>query len=250
MQAKSQLMLQKTRGIVLHRIKYSDSSVIVYIYTEKSGRQAFLVRGARRKKSHIKINLFQPLYALDLEIYINPKRELQSIKEYNNIIPFVSIPYNIQKSTIALFLGEMLYRFLLEEEANKPLFEYLLNSIQYLDKTEKSISNFHLLFLIQLTKYLGFTPNDNYSEQTPVLDLKNGVFVHAIPNHTYYLNLKESRLFSNFQNVGFEKANLLKISSASRTNLLARIIEFYRFHQSFSGEIRSFQIMKDVFHQE
>ena len=243
-------MLQKTRGIVLHRIKYSDSSVIVYIYTEKSGRQTFLVRGARRKKSHIKINLFQPLYALDLEIYYNPKRELQSINEYNIIIPFISIPNNIQKSTIALFLGEMLYRFLLEEEANNPLFEYLLNSIRYLDKTEKSVSNFHLLFLIQLTKYLGFNPNDNYSEQTPVLDLKNGVFVQTIPNHTNYLNLKESRLFYNFQNTNFEKINLLKLGSASRTNLLARIIEFYKLHQSFLGEIKSFQIMKEVFHQE
>ena len=243
-------MLQKTRGIVLHRIKYSDSSVIVYIYTEKSGRLTFLVRGARRKKSRIKINLFQPLYALDLEIYYNPKRELQSIKEYNIIIPFVSIPYSIQKSTIALFLGEMLYRFLLEEEANNPLFEYLLNSIRYLDKTEKSVSNFHLLFLIQLTKYLGFNPNDNYSEQTPVLDLKNGIFVQTIPNHTNYLNLKESRLFYNFQNTNFEKINLLKLSSASRTNLLARIIEFYKLHQSFCGEIKSFQIMKEVFHQE
>lgn len=243
-------MLQKTRGIVLHRIKYSDSSVIVYIYTEKSGRQAFLVRGARRKKSHIKINLFQPLYALDLEIYYNPKRELQSIKEYNIITPFVSIPYSIQKSTIALFLGEMLYRFLLEEEANSPLFEYLLNSIRYLDNTEKSVSNFHLLFLIQLTKYLGFNPNDNFSEQTPVLDLKNGVFVQAIPNHTNYLNLKESRLFYNLQSTSFEKTNLLKLSSASRTNLLARIIEFYKLHQSFLGEIKSFQIMKEVFHQE
>ncbi len=243
-------MLQKTRGIVLHRIKYSDSSVIVYIYTEKSGRQAFLVRGARRKKSHIKINLFQPLYALDLEIYFNPKRELQSIKEYNIIIPFVSIPYSIQKSTIVLFLGEMLYRFLLEEEANNPLFEYLLNSIHYLDNTEKSVSNFHLLFLIQLTKYLGFNPNDNFSEQTPVLDLKNGVFVQTIPNHTNYLNLKESKLFYNLQSTSFEKANLLKLSSASRTNLLARIIDFYKLHQSFLGEIKSFQIMKEVFHQE
>jgi len=243
-------MLQKTRGIVLHRIKYSDSSVIVYIYTEKSGRQVFLVRGARRKKSHIKINLFQPLYALDLEIYFNPKRELQSIKEYNIILPFVSIPYSIQKSTIALFLGEMLYRFLLEEEANNPLFEFLLNSIHYLDKTEKSVSNFHLLFLIQLTKYLGFNPNDNFSEQTPVLDLINGVFVHAIPNHTNWLSLKESKLFYNLQTTSFEKANLLKLSSASRTNILARILEFYKLHQSFLGEIRSFQIMKEVFHQE
>lgn len=243
-------MLQKTRGIVLHHIKYSDSSVIVYIYTEISGRQAFIARGARRKKSHIKVNLFQSLYALELEIYYNPKRELQIIKEYKNIIPFVSIPYDIKKSAIAIFLGEVLYRTLLEEEGNKTLFEYLLNSIHYLDIMKEGVSNFHLLFLIQLTKYLGFYPNDNFSEQTPILDLKNGEYVPAVPNHMHYLNLKESRLFNKIQNTGFEEINSLKLNSASRTNLLARILDFYKLHHSFNGEIRSFQIMKEVFHQE
>lgn len=241
-------MLQKTRGIVLHQIKYSDSSVIVHIYTEESGRQVFLIKGARRKKSNVRINMFQPLYVLNLEIYYSHKREIQRIKEYNNIIPFVSIPYDIKKSTIAIFLGEMLYRFLLLAESDKNLFGYLYNSINYLDMTEENVSNFHLLFLIHLTKYLGFFPNDNYSKHSLFLDLKNGVFLHSIPNHSHYLDKDESRLFNNLQKANFSEISLLKMSPASRTNLLYRLIEFYKLHQPFSGEIRSFQIMKEVFH--
>lgn len=241
-------MLQKTRGIILHNIKYSDTGIIVHIYTEKSGRRVFLVKGARRKKSSLKVNLFQPLHVLNFEIYFNPKREVQLIKEYSNVVPFISIPYDIRKSSVAIFMGEMLYRFLQEEEGDKKLFDFLLNSIYWLDRTENSISNFHLFFLIHLTKYLGFYPNENHSPETPVLDLKNGSFLRVTPNHRHYLDQRTGKIFNNLQKAGLDEINLLKIDSDSRTKLLNKLIEFYKLHQPYNGEINSCQILKEVFH--
>ena len=118
-------MLSKTRGIVLHQIKYSDTSIIVYIYTEKYGRQTYLIKGAKRKNAKIKANIFQPLFLFDLEVYHNPNKKFQKIKEVVINPVLNTVPNNIIKKSISLFIAEVLYKIIKEEEPNITLFEYI-----------------------------------------------------------------------------------------------------------------------------
>ena len=99
-------MLQKTVGIVLHVLKYNDTSNIVEMYTELSGRASFLVTVPRSKKATVKSVLFQPLALIEFEADYRPNTSLFRIKEAKSFSPFTSIPYDPFKSAIALFLAE------------------------------------------------------------------------------------------------------------------------------------------------
>jgi DNA repair protein RecO (recombination protein O) len=137
---------QKTRGIVLQQIKYSDSQIIAHIYTEQFGRQAFMFRRAKSKKSGNSLNFLQPLFLLEIEAQIKDKRQIQRARELRNYPHFNNIPFDITKSSIAIFLAEILSRVLKEEEANAELFNFLYHSVLLLDEEKEHFANFHLLF--------------------------------------------------------------------------------------------------------
>jgi len=241
-------MLHKTRGIVLHYIKYSETSVIVTVYTENFGRQSYIINGVRSKKAKIKANILQPLFLLDMEVYHKPKRDLQRVKEVQNAIVFSSLPYDIRKSTLAIFIAEIIYRAIQEQESNPGLFEYLYNSVQILDLKESGLSVFHIYFLIQLSKYLGFYPNNNYSEEKCYFDLKAGAFMQIKPFHTSFLDKEHSLIFSQLMSFSADQHESLKISYKERTELLEKIIEYYRLHNTGISEIKSMSVLKEVFH--
>lgn len=241
-------MLYKTRGIVLNHIKYSETSIIVTIYTEVFGRQAYIINGVRGKKSKIKANLFQSLFLLDMEVYHKPKRELQRVKEVQNAHIFTSIPYDLKKSTLAIFIAEVLYKTIQEHEPNAELFNYLFNSIQMLDVKEKGIANFHIYFLIHLTKYLGFFPDNNYSEKWCYFDLKAGNFVQIKPMHFSYLDTQPSAYFSQLLTFSENQHEKISIDYKNRIQILEKILEYYTFHNEGLSSVKSLEILKEVFH--
>ena len=139
-------MLQKTKGIVLHTLKYNDTSIIVDMYTELSGRTSFLVPVPRSRKAAVKSVLFQPLSFIEFEADYRPNTTLYRVKEAKSFYPFTSIPYDPYKSSMALFLAEFLYRAIREEAENRPLFAYLQHSVIWLDECREGFANFHLVF--------------------------------------------------------------------------------------------------------
>ena len=156
-------MLQKTLGIVLHALKYKDTSLIVDIYTEVAGRASFAVSIPRSRKAAVKSTLFQPLALVELEVELRPKATIYKVREAKSHYPFSSLPYDPYKSAIALFLSEFLYRAVREEDENRPLFAYLRYSIIWLDECRSGFANFHLVFLMRLSRFLGLYPNlENY----------------------------------------------------------------------------------------
>jgi DNA repair protein RecO (recombination protein O) len=122
------------------------------------GRQSFLVKGVRKSRKQSRSNLFQPLFILDFEIYYKDNRDMHLVKEVTRSIPLNSIPYNITKSTQAIFMSEILYRVLKEEEANPIMAQYLFSTIQYLDAMDEPSPEYHIVFMFQLSRYLGFFP--------------------------------------------------------------------------------------------
>lgn len=240
------MSLHKTKGIVLHYIKYGETSIIATIYTEKFGRQAYIIKGARSPKSRIRANLFQPLFLLDMEVYHKPKHELQMIKEVKNTTPFVDIPFNPKKSTVCLFLAEVLYRTLREEEQSPRLFEFISESILLFDEAAMFLPNFHLTFLLHLSRFLGFYPQNDYSESNFLFDLKEGHFIANTPVHKYFLPSQASSDFHALMNTGF--GDELKFSTPEmRQFLLDKILEFYLFHIEHLGEIKSIEVLREVF---
>ncbi len=241
-------MLHKTRGIVLHHIKYAETSVIVTIYTESFGRQSYIINGVRSKKAKIKANILQPLFLLNMDVYHKPKNDLQRLKEVQYAYIFNSIPYDIRKSTLAIFIAEILYKVIQEHEPNTELFNYLYNSIQVLELKENGISNFHLYFLLHLTKHLGFFPNNNYSEQNCFFDLNQGRFVQIKPINSISVDLESSKYLHHLLTFSEIQHENLKIPYNIRFNLLEHIVDYFIIHNEGIHSVKSLSILKEVFH--
>lgn len=239
-------MLHNTPGIVLHQVKYSESSVIAKIYTELFGLQSYMIRGIRSKKSKIKSALLQHLTLVDLVVYHKTKSNIHNIKEIKIAFPFQTIPYNISKSSIAVFINEILYHVIKEEEANSDLFKFLFNSIQILDLKESEYASFHYLFLMQLTKYLGFYPKNNFSTTNCNFNLEEGKFTHQKGPENLYVTTPFSSYIFNLCSYSFEDLGELNVNSLHKNQLLEILLNYYRLHLPVPLNIKSHHVLQTV----
>jgi DNA repair protein RecO (recombination protein O) len=241
-------MQQKTRGIVLRSLKYGDSGVITTIYTEAFGRMSFIMQGIHGKKSAVKANLLKQLFLLEMEVDYKQGRELQRVKEVKNISPFVAIPFGIVKSSLAIFLSELLEKVLHEEESRHDLFEFLFRSIQVLDIMEDGVGNFHLLFLIQLTRFLGFAPSNNHSELNQFFDMMAGNFVSSPPDHPWFLKDHQSEMLARLIGTSYQQSSEITMDRESRNTWLDIIVEYYGLHMGNKLKLKSLDILREISH--
>lgn len=239
-------MLYKTRGIVFKTTDYAETSVIVQIFTETFGLQSYIINGIRKPKAKIRLNMIQPLHLVDLVVYHKPNGNIQRIAELRNSPIFESIPYNLVKSSLTLFLNEVLYKVVRQHHDDEPLFEFVFQSIILLDKMEIGLANFHLWFMIRLSRFLGFFPQLPNVKVAPYFDLSSGVFTSSPPPHIYFLHGKLTEVFSDLLIMDLKEMHLLKITADDRKAVLAKILEYYRLHIDSFGEIRSHKIIEEV----
>lgn len=237
-------MIFKTRGIVLHRLRYAESSIIAKIYTEQFGLCSFLLQGLRKKNSAAKANLLQPLSLVGLVMYHKENSGLQKVKEIKNEHLLLSVQNDIAKTSIALFLSEMLVHSIREETPNKPLFGFLYESVKTLD-TQENPASFHLLFLIKLSRFLGFYPQ-GASDEKMFFDLTEGVFAGEKPQHTHYLTRELSKILCRMLTMDFDQLKNFPLDGMTRRALLEKIIDYYRLHLTGFREIKSHSVLEAV----
>ena len=242
-------MIHKVRGIALHHIKYKESSAIFYIYTDLFGRQSYLVNSIKGKKSRFNGSLLQPLTLLEMEVYHKEERDLQRLKEIRNYIPYQRIPFDPYRGSQAMFLAEVLYRSLKEEDTTPGLFDFLEQSLQLLDISEENTLNFHLLFLVQLTKYLGFYPRDNFSTEKNGFDMRNGQFADSFSLHPDFFDTENSSLLHELLGVTFSDMSELSINQDIRIRFLDYMMDYYRLHLHGFGKIKSLSVLHEVFRE-
>ncbi len=240
-------MLEKTRGIVLRSTSYSDTSVIVKIYTEDFGVLSFLVKGAKRKNASIKANLFGPLSMLDLSIYKKEKKNLQILKEATIETHFVSISADPAKTSILFFLNEVLIKCLQDDEVNIELFNFLHESLTALETAEKQFSNFYLVFLVRLSRFLGFYPQGKYINEKTFFDMQDGLFTQTEPMHPDFLENEKCLLLNKLLTNNYYTMERLILSASEKKELLDILLRFYSLHQSNMNNIVSHKILEQVF---
>lgn len=239
-------MLHKVRGIVLKTTNYSESSVIVQVLTDKFGMQSYLINGVKKPKAKIKMNMLQSLHLLDMIVYHKANTNLQRVSEVRQTPVFKSIPYDLIKSSIIIFLNEVLYKSIRQQSADENLFDFLFNAIAWFDETEDINPNFHLSFLLKLTRFLGFSPNERRRNDQVYFDLQEGEFVSRVPVHANYLQLDDALSFILLFNTPFEKIFEIKMSNMQRRFLLDKILVFYTLHTASFGEVQSHKILETL----
>lgn len=240
-------MYQKTLGIVLHALKYNDTTNIVHIYTRENGRASFLVKQPKSRKSGVRPVLFSPLALVEFEAEFRSKSNLYYIKEAKSARPFHTLPYHPYKSVIAMFLAEFLYRALKEESSNEPLFAYLQHSICWLDECKSRFSNFHLVFLMRMARFLGFYPNlDSYSPGC-YFDMLNACFSPIQPASGAFLLPEEASRIRLLLRMNYDTMHLFGMNRMERNRCLTVLNDYYRLHLPDFPPLKSLDVLKELF---
>ena len=238
-------MIISTPGLVLSSIKYGDSSLIVRILTREAGLKSYLVKGVlQRKKGKVKAAYFQPLSQLELVVTHREKANLQYIREAKINYPYANLPTDWTKQAIVLFLAEVLTKVIREEEQNKGLYDYLETALQWLD-THDQVANFHLIFLLQLTKYLGFYPVTS-TNHMPYFDLVEGEFITQQGIHPV-LQGNELIHFKRLLGIHFEASHRIQLSKQERRRMLDVILTYFEVHLQGFSQPRSLAVLHEVF---
>lgn len=234
-----------TKAIVLSSLKYSDTSLIVKCYTAEKGLKSYLLRGIFKKsKNALKIGYFQPLTQLTIVANHSTKSTLHSIKEVHVLHSYTSIHSDIVKQSIVLFLSEILASSIQEEEENSALYEYLETAFLWLD-THTNVSNFHLLFLLNLTRFLGFYP-DISNKNALGFDLAEGNFTDA----TQGKNVISGNSFLSFKKllgINFDSIKNLSLHQKERHLILEIIIQYFKLHLGGFRDPKSLSILETIF---
>lgn len=241
------MALSGTRGIVLQQVKYGETSLICQIYTEDYGRKSFLFKGIRSKKSKIHPNILQPLFLVNLEAYFKERKDIFLVKEASAVTVFNHFPYDIRKSAQAMFMAEVLNKCLLEEESNRVLFSFVINSIEYFDLMTIGSSNFHILFLVKLSKHLGFYPSTRSDPEELIFDMQEGIYKDHFPGHPDFIDTFNSGLLDEILNNNYDQLSGLELNQNKRNELLDYLLKFYSIHIEGINRLKSYLILREIF---
>lgn len=240
-------MLTKTPAIVLNSLKYGETRLIVDMFTRSYGRLSFIVSLPKSAKGKMKKQFFQPLTILEIETDVRPKLQLQKLSDVRLLHPFSTIPFDPHKLSIALFIAEFLYYALRSEQQNVLLFDYVTDSIQWLDGQNSRFANFHLAFLMRLSRFLGFYPNlDDYSAGD-YFDLRESVFLSAPPVHRDFLYPQEAEKVQLMMRMDFATMHLFQMSHTERNRLLEVALSYYRLHIPDFPELKSLSVLQELY---
>ncbi|MFI3278333.1 MAG: DNA repair protein RecO [Rikenellaceae bacterium] len=237
----------KGRGIVLHTLKYGDSSIIVHLLSDTLGRKSYIVHGAHGARSKgAKMALFQPLYAVEFEGVTPSKGELHRFSEVRSAVVLQRIPYDFTRSTISLFIAEVLWRLVKEEESNAELFEFAWNSLLALDSIEEGVANFHLWFLANLSRQLGFFPGNEHSDGA-WFDIVDGIYTPAEPHHALKMTPLSAEIFRDLTECDIQYLAEIGLNRTQRVEILGELLRFYDYHLDSINNVRSIEVLREVF---
>ena len=240
-------MLTKTQAIVLHSLKYGDTKMVVDMFTRSFGRLSFIVTIPKSSKSKFKKQLFQPLSLLEIETDVRPKSQLQKLSDVRLATPFFSIPFHPHKLSISLFVAEFLYFALRSEQQNPPLYDYVESGILWLDGQDSSFSNFHLVFLMRLSRFLGFYPNLEHYLPGDYFDLRDSMFIQQPPVHRDFLYPEEAEKVQLMMRMDYPTMHLFRLSHQERNRLLEVLITYYRLHLPDFPEMKSIGVLQELY---
>lgn len=239
-------MLHTTRGIVFHTTRYSETSAVVKIYTEDFGLMSFIVKGLYSRKSKLRSAIFGHLALLDLVVERHEHKSLHYIKEVNlnRLVPDFS--ESMTRNSVVMYINELLYKCVREEECNRPLFVFIINALQNLGNRELPVQAFHLLFMLKLSSFLGFMPRLSKTDAGSFFDMEEGLFLDSEPLHRYFISGKPAAALELLQAMDYDDLKNFSITAPVRDELLERLLDFYRLHIPELGEMKSVKVLQEI----
>jgi len=239
-------MLSKTEAIVLHAFKYGETRMIVDMFTRLNGRLSFIVQLPKTSHGKMKKQFFQPLRLLSVECDVRPSQQLQKLRNAALWTPLPSLQTEPSKLSVTLFLAEFLYHSLKGEQQNEPLFDYVVNSLQWLDSADGPVANFHLVFVMRMARFLGFYPNLEDYEPGCYFDLRASAFCPEPPLHRDVLLPQEAEKVQLMMRMDYQTMHVFRLSRQDRGRLLEIALAYYHIHLPAFPELRSLGVLQEM----
>ncbi len=240
-------MIVKTEAIVLHTLKYGERKMIVEMFTRQQGRLSFVMTMSKTGRGSLKKQYFQPMTLLEITFDMRQRVQLQQLTDARLLVPYTTLPLSAEKLAITLFVAEFLYYALRSEQRNEPLFDYIADSMQWLDAAEEGFANFHLTFLMRLSRFLGFYPNmETEGISDVVFDLREGRFSVTVPMHPDFLPPVEAQLVLLLMRMDFPTMHLFRLSRTDRQRILEVLMRYYKSHLPDFHELKSLAVLEKL----
>lgn len=235
-------MIQKYQGIIFKTIPYSETSLVLDIYTRAEGLRSYIVSGVRKKKSKL-ISLYKPMSLISFVAYTGDKVKLYRIKEAEYNPMFTTIPKSVTRSTMGMFMIDVCRNSIREKEGHIELYDFIYNAFLSLDQEEKISSLYHLDFILEFTKYLGFYPGNEWSEDLPIFHLEDGRFIEFSLGGRNELSIQNSKSFGSL----LKNRLRAQMDKESKVILLDKMIKYFQYHVTGFKDLPSLAVLKSIF---
>ena len=240
-------MMTRTRAVVLRTVRYGDASLVVDMLTGQHGRVSFMVKVSKSPHGKMRKQLFQPLNIVEIDFDFREKSSLQRLRDIRLAAPLASLHLDPYKLSIGMFLAEFLTHATRDEHETDLLYQFVESSILWLDEVEQGFANFHLVFMIRLTRFIGFFPNAEDGEPQAYFDLLNGCFTPSPPPHAHFLMPAEAGKIGLLMRLSYKTMHLCAMSRMERNRCTEVILEFYRLHVPGFPEMKSLEVLRQLF---
>lgn len=236
----------KTEAIVLHTLKYGDDKLVINMFTRECGRVSFIMGMPRGARPKLRRQYFQPLSQLSVEFDMRPSRNLQRLREASPSHVYSTLWAEPMKMAQAMFVADFLCKALRAEQADARVFDFVADSLQWLDGRESRHANFHVVFLMRFSLFLGFSPNLDGYRAGDWFDMRAGCFCHHAPTHNDCLAPREASLMGLMMRMNFATMHLFRLSREERNRLVGIILAYYRIHMPELGELKSLDVLRQT----
>ena len=222
--------------------------MVVYLLTDTGGRRSYMVQGVRSRNGRgSKLALFQPMFPVEFEGLESSRQQMHRFKEVQGGFVLQSLPFDVRKSTMALFMAEVLYRLVREyDEPNQALFDFVWNSVGALDSMDEGVANFHLWFLTNLSRFLGFSPGNAYLPGA-WFDIREGSFTPLRPSHGEMLSTDDARILHDLLECDVRYIAEIGLNRRQRVAYLDALLVYYGYHLDAIHAVQSVRILQEVF---
>lgn len=236
----------KARGVVLATLKYGEKGVIVHMLTDVHGRQSYMVQGVKPTARGSRMALLQPMFAVEFEGLTSSKMSLHRLRDLVPAMALQTTPFDVRKSTMSLFMAEVLYRLVRDNEPSDDLFDFVWGSVSALDFLDEGVANFHLWFLANLSRPLGFSPDNEYREGA-WLDIRDGHYTLTPLMPSYAIDPENARLLHDMLECDVRYLGEIGLNRTQRVAFLDAMLRYYAYHLESIRAVESLRILQEVF---
>ena len=238
---------EKIQGFVLNNLKHNDRHNIVTLFTRTRGRITFLSPNGKGRSAKMRNARLMPMSLIESDVNFRENQDLHFLGAVTPIEIWHEVYFNPVKSAIVYFISDFLNRYFRDSQPDETAWKFILASIRILDESTEGMANFHIWFLIKFLNIAGITPDFSNYQQGDVFDMRAGLPVLPTQLHSDIIGIDQTAKIPILLRISSKNYHKFKFTSSQRREILNNILKYYSIHFPGVGNLKSFEILMEIF---